>query len=226
MNVTHLKAAIFDIDGTLVDSVDLHAEAWHESFKHFGYNIPSARIRTQIGKGGDQLMPVFLSEEEVERKGKQLEKYRSGLFREKYLPKVQAFHRVRELFQHLLAEGWKIALASSANGKDLESYKQIARIEDLLDAETSSDDAEKSKPHPDIFQAAMKQLGGVRPDECVVVGDSPYDAQAASSAGIRSVGFLCGGFAADDLKNAGYEALYAGPADLLENFDRSLFRKA
>jgi HAD superfamily hydrolase (TIGR01549 family) len=219
-----MKAAIFDIDGTLVDSVDLHAQAWQQAFQHFGHDIPFDRIRSQIGKGGDQLMPVFLSGDELEAKQKQLEKYRGELFRKDYLPKVKGFPQVRELFQRLLADGWKLGLASSAKGKDLETYKKIAHIGDLLDAETSSDDAEKSKPHPDIFQAAMERLGKIAPEKCIVVGDSPYDAEAAAKAGIRSVGFLCGGFPAVDLRKAGYEALYQGAADLLANYERSAFQ--
>jgi HAD superfamily hydrolase (TIGR01549 family) len=219
-----MKAAIFDIDGTLVDSVDLHAQAWQQAFQHFGHDIPFDRIRSQIGKGGDQLMPVFLSGDELEAKQKQLEKYRGELFRKDYLPKVKGFPQVRELFQRLLADGWKLGLASSAKGKDLETYKKIAHIGDLLDAETSSDDAEKSKPHPDIFQAAMERLGKIAPEKCIVVGDSPYDAEAAAKAGIRSVGFLCGGFPAVDLRKAGYEAFYQGAADLLANYERSAFQ--
>jgi beta-phosphoglucomutase-like phosphatase (HAD superfamily) len=154
-----MKAAIFDIDGTLVNSVDLHAKAWQKAFAHFGHDISFDRIRSQIGKGGDQLMPVFLSKEELKSEQKDLEKYRGDLFRKDYLPQVRGFPQVRELFKRLVADGWKIALASSAKGKDLETYKKIADIGDLLDAETSSDDAEKSKPHPDIFQAAMDRLG-------------------------------------------------------------------
>ena len=220
-----MKAAIFDVDGTLVDSVDLHAKAWQKAFAHFGHDVPLDGIRSQIGKGGDQLMPVFLSEKELKSEEKDLEKYRGKLFREEYLPKVKGFPQVRELFQRLLDDGWKLGLASSAKGKDLESYKRIADIGDLLDAETSSDDAEKSKPHPDIFQAAMKRLGEIAPKDCIVVGDSPYDAQAAAKAGIRSVGFLCGGFPDSDLRKSGYEVLYAGAAELLANYEQSVFHK-
>ena len=168
-------------------------------------------------------MPVFLSQEELEAEEKDLEKFRGKLFRSEYLPQVKSFPQVRELFQRLLADGWKLALASSAKGKDLATYKKIAHIDDLLDAETSSDDAEKSKPHPDIFQAAMERLGNISARDCIVVGDSPYDAEAASKAGIRYVGFLCGGFAEPDLRKAGYETLYQGATDLLANYDSSIF---
>jgi HAD superfamily hydrolase (TIGR01509 family) len=218
-----MKAAIFDIDGTLVDSVDLHAKAWKKAFAHFGHDIAFDKIRSQIGKGGDQLMPVFLSKEELEAEEKDLEKFRGKLFRKEFLPDVKAFPKVRELFQRLLADGWKLGLASSAKGKDLETYKKIAQIGDLIDAETSSDDAEKSKPHPDIFRAAMDRLGTIEPKDCIVVGDSPYDAEAAAKAGIRSVGFLCGGFPATVLRKAGFEKLYEGAADLWSQYEESVF---
>ena len=219
-----VKAVIFDVDGTLVDSVDLHAQAWQDAFAHFGHSIPFDRIRSQIGKGGDQLMPVFMSKEELATKGKELEKYRGDLFKANFLQRVKGFPRVRELFKRLLADDLKVALASSAKGDELEKYKDIAQISDLLDAETSSDDADKSKPHPDIFQAAMKRLGGLDPSECIVVGDSPYDAEAAGKADIRSVGFLSGGFHESELLRAGFEVIYKDAADLLEHYAGSLFQ--
>jgi phosphoglycolate phosphatase-like HAD superfamily hydrolase len=155
-----IRAVIFDIDGTLIDSVDLHAEAWRDALRHFGYDLPFDRVRAQIGKGGDQLMAALLPEE-VRRRGEEIERYRLDLFKREYLPRVRAFPSVRELFQRIKADGLRIALASSAKEEELERYKQIAGIDDLLEAETSSDDAEKSKPHPDIFEAALARLGGI-----------------------------------------------------------------
>src|SRR5690349_5774703 len=144
---------LFDVDGTLVDSVDLHARAWQEALQHFGHRVAFEQIRAQIGKGGDQLLPVFLAEDELGRRGEVIEEYRGDLYKRKYLKRVRAFPRVRELFQALLRRGARIALASSAKGGELATYKEIARIDDLVEAETSADDAERSKPHPDIFAA-------------------------------------------------------------------------
>jgi HAD superfamily hydrolase (TIGR01509 family) len=216
-----MKAVIFDIDGTLVDSVDLHAKAWQKALDHFGHQVPFEHVRAQIGKGGDQLMPVFLSEAELASQGEALDRYRSELFKARYLGKVKGFPQVRELFQRLLNDGWRIALASSAKGDELQTYKDVAGISDLIDAETASDDAEKSKPHPDILQAALHRLK-LPPEDAVVVGDSPYDAKAAGKAGLRSIGFLCGGFKKQDLVAAGFVELYEDPADLLANYDHSL----
>src|ERR671932_1379597 len=113
-----LKAVIFDIDGTLVDSVDLHAKAWQEAFRHFGREVPYEQVRHQIGKGGDQLMPVFFSKEELERFGEELEKFRGDLYKREYLPRVRAFPKVRELFERVKADGKRIALASSAKEEE------------------------------------------------------------------------------------------------------------
>lgn len=222
-----MKAAIFDVDGTLVDSVELHAKAWQDAFEEFGHELAFDAIRSQIGKGGDQLMPVFLSEQELAAKGKEIEKYRGEVFKAKYFSQVRPLADVRQLFQRLIDGGWKIALASSAKGEELQTYKDIARISDLLDTETSSDDADKSKPHPDIFLAAMDRLGrAVAPQDCVVIGDSPYDAEAAGKAGARaSVGVLSGGFPEADLRKAGCVEIYRDPADLLRNYKKSIFDK-
>ncbi|HEX5708595.1 MAG TPA: HAD family hydrolase [Pyrinomonadaceae bacterium] len=221
-----IKAVIFDVDGTLVDSVDLHARAWQEAFRHFGREVEYERVRHQIGKGGDQLMPVFFTEEELARFGEQLEKHRSQLFRRSYLPLVRAFPRVRELFERITRDGLRIALASSAKGEELKTYKRLAHIEDLVEDETSADDADRSKPHPDIFEAALARLGDLAPEECIVVGDTPYDAEAAAKAGLRTVGVLAGGFPKAELRAAGCIAIYKDPADLLEHFDDSPLARA
>ena len=219
-----IRAVIFDIDGTLVDSVDLHAQAWQEAFKRFGREIPYQDVRHQIGKGGDQLMPVFFSKEELDRFGEELEKYRGDLYKREYLPRVRGFPKVRELFERIKADGKRIALASSAKEDELETYKKVARIEDLVEKETSADDADKSKPHPDIFEAALEQLGDIAPDEAIVVGDTQYDAQAAGKLNLRTIGMLCGGFPEEELREAGCIAIYRDPADLLARYDDSIIR--
>ena len=216
-----IKAVIFDIDGTLVDSVDLHARAWQETFRHFGRDIPFADVRRQIGKGGDQLMPVFFTEAELQRFGRELEEYRSQLFKQQYLPRVRAFAGVRALFERIQADGKKIAVASSAKGDELAAYKKLAQIDDLIEEETSADDAERSKPHPDIFAAALEKLGNPAVAEVLVVGDTPYDAEAAGKLGIAIIGVLCGGFPAEELRRAGCVAIYQDPAALLANYEPS-----
>jgi phosphoglycolate phosphatase-like HAD superfamily hydrolase len=216
-----LKTVIFDVDGTLVDSVDQHARAWVEAFAERGYRLEFVAVRHQIGKGGDQLMKEFLSAQEIEAFGGKLEKERSQIFRKKYLPSVAGFPTVRELFERILRDGRKVALASSAAGEELETYKEKARIEDLVKEETSKDDADKSKPHPDIFEAALEKLDGVSAAEAIVVGDTPWDAIAARRAGLRTIGVLCGGFPEHELREAGCVAIFKDPADLLARYDES-----
>jgi HAD superfamily hydrolase (TIGR01549 family) len=214
-----VQAVIFDVDGTLVDSVDLHAQAWKVAFEKFGKTIPFHQVRRQIGKGSDQLLPVFFSKEELEQFGDELDQYRGDLFKKEYLPRVKAFPKVRELFQRIKKDGKQIVLASSAKADELEAYKKIARIEDLIESETSSDDADRSKPYPDIFQAALARLKGIAPENAIVIGDTPYDAEAASKANLATVGLLCGGWTKEELQSAGCLAIYRDAEELLLNYD-------
>ncbi len=216
-----VTAVLFDIDGTLVDSVDLHAEAWRIAFARFNKTIAFDDVRRQIGKGADQLLPTFLSREELAKFGDELDQYRGELFKREFLPRVKAFPGVRHLFQRIRHDRKRIGLASSAKGDELAIYKAVACIDDLIEAETSSDDSEKSKPHPDIFQAALARLGDVKADEVVVVGDTAYDAQAAQKANLRTVGVRSGGWSGEDLLAAGCIAVYRDPADLLARYDTS-----
>lgn len=218
------KAVIFDIDGTLIDTVDLHAAAWVEAFRDFGLTVAFADVRAQIGKGGDQLMPVFLPHDVLERRGEEIEQYRSNLFKRAYLPRAHAFPHVRELFEHIRAQGQTIALASSGKKDEVERYQEIAGIADLVDVATTSDDAERSKPDPDIFQAAVARLAPLTVKDAVVVGDTPYDAEAARKAGLQAVGVLCGGFPEQALRDAGCVAIYRDPEDLLRNYDDTPLR--
>ena len=219
-----VKAAIFDIDGTLVDSVDLHAQAWKEAFKNFGKDIPYQQIRHQIGKGGDQLMPVFFTREELEEFGERMEKFRGELFKREFMSRVRPFPQVRELVERIESDGKQIALASSAKADELQFYKKITQIEDLVEDEASSDDAEKSKPHPDIFRAALDKLG-MAASEVIAIGDTPYDAEAAGKLKIRTIGVLCGGFPEEELRSAGCIEIYEDPADLLARYDSSPLTK-
>ena len=216
-----VQAVIFDIDGTLIDSVDQHAAAWVETFSHFGRSVTFEDVRKQIGKGGDQLMPVFLSDAFIDQHGQEVESFRGDLFKRKYLDSLRPFPCVPALFQRLRAAGARTVLASSAKADEIERYEQIAGIATLVDEAASSDDAENSKPAPDIFQVALEKAG-VGPSEAVVIGDSPYDAEAASKAGMKCIGVLCGGFAEADLRAAGYAAIYRDPEDLLRNLDQSI----
>ena len=201
--------------------MDLHAKCWQEAFARYGKQIAFEKIRNQIGKGGDLLIPHFLNEEENERWGEELDHFRSELFGERYLHKVKPFPKVRELFERIRADGKGIALASSGKEVEVDHYLKLLGVGDLIDARTTSDDAERSKPYPDIFAAAMKQVGVENPNEALVIGDSPFDAEAAGRINVRCVGVRCGGFSDEDLKRAGCVALFDGPEDLLARYDES-----
>lgn len=214
------QAAIFDIDGTLIDSVDLHARAWQDAFAKFGHEVTFEQARGQIGKGGDQLLPVFLSEAEQADHGEALEEWRGKHFKSRYLSMVRPFSSVPDLLRRARDSGLKVAVASSAKQDELEVYLDIAGIKDLVEVTTSSEDAEQSKPAPDIFQVALKKLG-IAAGDAVAIGDTPYDAQAAGKAGMRTIGVLCGGFTEASLREGGCVAVYPGPGALLACFDAS-----
>jgi HAD superfamily hydrolase (TIGR01549 family) len=207
------KAAIFDLDGTLLDSVDLHALAWHEAMVKFGHDVTLEQVRSQIGKGGDKLIPVFLSADEQRDHGKELEEWRGRRFKTSYLPLVRPFSAVPDLLRRLRDAGLRIAVASSAKRDELDKYLDIAGIADLVDATTSSEDADESKPAPDVFEIILKKLK-IAGADAVAIGDTPYDATAAGKAGVATIGVLCGGFTETSLREAGCFEIFRGPAAL------------
>ena len=215
-----VEAAIFDIDGTLVDSVDLHALAWHEAFAHFGHDVSFEQARSQIGKGGDKLRPVFLSDAQNRDHGEALEQWRGAHFKKHYLALVRPFSAVPDLLRRIRDKGLKLAAASSAKQDELEVYLDIAQVGALFDTTASSADAEQSKPAPDIFEAALHKLG-TAPHHAMAIGDSPYDAQAASRLGMRTIGLLSGCFTEQALREAGCIAVYPGPGALFACLDAS-----
>jgi HAD superfamily hydrolase (TIGR01549 family) len=214
-------AFIFDIDGTLVDSNELHVDSWDRAFRHFGKQFSRDALRAQIGKGSDQYLPEFLTPEEIKRFGKELDQYRSQLFRKEYLPRVRPFPKVRELFQRIRDDDKRIMLASSGKEEDTKYYiEDLLKIDNLIEGYTCADDADRSKPAPDIFTAALDKLGEMSPGEAITVGDTRFDIEAAAKAGMATIGLLCGGTAENVLRETGAIAIYDDPADMLGNYDR------
>lgn len=213
-----IGALLFDVDGTLVDSNDLHATAWREAFLHFGVELPFETIRRQIGKGGDNLIPALLPAALAREKSEAIEDFRSEMFRRDYLPRVVMFPGVRELFERLYSADIKIVLATSAHQEELGFHRSLLGCEDLIFAATSRDDVDRSKPCPDIFAAAMRKLAPLTVQQALVVGDSPWDVQAARSAGLDSIAVRCGGFADAELQAAGAVAIFDGPDALARDY--------
>ena len=217
-----IGAVLFDIDGTLIDSNDLHAAAWVETFSDFGVEVSFEAAHSQIGKGGDNLIPALVPAELAAAKQEEMAEFRSQLFQRDYLPRVAPFPGVRELFERLSTDGKKIVLASSATAAEVAFHKNVIGAEDLIASTTSADDVEHSKPDPDIFAAALAKVAPLTAAQVVVVGDSPFDMEAAAKIGIATIGFLSGGFPEQVLRDAGAREIYDGPEDLLRNYDRSL----
>ena len=209
---------IFDIDGTLVDSNELHVQSWDRAFRHFNKTFPIEALRDQIGKGSDQYLPEFLTPDEFARFGKQLDDYRSEIFRKEYLPKVRPFPKVKELLARIKKDGKRIVLASSGKKKDTEYYIDLLKIDNLIDGYTSADDAERSKPAPDIFAASVDKFKLAR-KETIVIGDTRFDVEAAARTGLETIGVTCGGTDGNILRAAGAIAVYQDPEDLLNHYD-------
>jgi HAD superfamily hydrolase (TIGR01509 family) len=213
-----IRGVLLDVDGTLVDSNDAHARSWVEVFRRHGLEVSYERVRRLIGMGADKLLPEAVGIREDSPEGQRLVRERSELFLREELPKLRPCRGARDLVARLRAEGLKLVVASSAKDEELQSLLRAAGVEDLLREKTSSDDAERSKPDPDIVEAAIRK-SGLPKEALVMIGDTPYDVEAARRAGIDVVAVRCGGWTDADL--AGAAAVYDDPADLLARLDES-----
>ena len=212
------RGILLDMDGTLVDSNHAHAQAWVEAFRELGRPVPYERIRPLIGMGGDKLLPAAAGLSADSPEGEAVAEKRGEIFRGRFLPRIEAFPGTRGLLQELRRRGFRLAVASSAKEEELEPLLRIAGAHDLIESATSADDAGSSKPDPDVIHAALGRLRAA-PGEAVMVGDTPYDAEAAVRAGVAFVGFRCGGWEGAALDGA--IAAYDGPWDLLRRLDES-----
>jgi HAD superfamily hydrolase (TIGR01549 family) len=217
-SVNHPNAVLFDIDGTLVDSNDAHADAWVKAFAEAGIHVEFHNVRCAIGMGGDKLMPAVAGIEEDSLLGTRISQRRSEIFKMEYLSNLRAFRDAGALVSAVQGRGLKAVAASSAKRDELEALLRIAGALSLMGHSASADDAEKSKPEPDIVHAALKKIG-IAPSNAVLIGDTPYDVEAAMRAGVRAIAFRCGGWSDASLEGA--IAIYDGPWDLLAQLDES-----
>ena len=216
-----LRGLLLDVDGTLVDSNDAHARAFVEAFAEFGKDVPFERVRQLIGMGSEKLMPAAADVEVNSDLGKQVSDRKSEIFKSQYLPHLQPFPRVRDLLLRLRDRGLQLVAASSAHEDELKALLEIAGAADLLNGRTSASDVENAKPAPDIVLAAIEKIG-LPHDQVALLGDTPYDMEAAQRAGVAFLGVRCGGWHDPDLSGA--LALYNDPADLLARVDEPPFR--
>lgn len=215
-----LRGVLFDIDGTLVDSNEAHARSWVDTLHEAGYEVPFDVLWPMIGMGGDKVLPAAAGIEIDSDLGKALSKRRWQIFQRDYLPDLRPTRGARDLVQRMKDDGLELIVASSANGEELGALMEAANVRDLFEKTTSSSDAEESKPDPDIVQAAVKK-SGMKPEELIMLGDTPYDVQAAIGAHVNLVGLLCGGWTAIELSGA--TAIYSDPSDVLRWYDASPF---
>ena len=216
--VTRLKAVLFDVDGTLVDSNDAHADAWVKAFNKHGVNVDWTKVRRCIGMGGDKLMPEVSGLDEDSSRGAAIAGDRGRIFKRDFLPRIKSLRNAKNLVAAIAERGYVAVAASSARKDELTHLLAIAGVDALMDAATSSDDAEESKPEPDIVLAALERAKA-KPGEAIMIGDTPYDVAAATRAGVKIIGFRSGGWGDADLE--GSVAIYDGPWDLLERIDES-----
>lgn len=214
-----VKAVILDVDGTLVLSNDAHAKAWVEAFAAYGYDIAFEQVRPLIGMGGDQVIPILVSElNDQEGDGKAIAKKRKQLIIEHLGPALAPTPGARELILRMQEDGLKLIIASSATSEELSVLLKAAKVDDLLTEATTSSDADASKPAPDIVEAALKKLN-MTPDQVVMIGDTPYDLQSAKAAGVELIAVRCGGFKDQQLEMA--IAIYDDPAAILADYINS-----
>jgi len=212
------RAVILDMDGTLIDSNDAHVRAWVEALRAHGHEVSEADIRPWIGMGGDNLLPAAVKISKESEEGKKVSDERGEIFKSRYLPRLKPFPEVRPLLERMKEDGLRLIVATSSPEDEVKKAIEIVGVGDLLEDATSASDAGRSKPDPDVVQAALDRLG-LSAGEVVMLGDTPYDIQAAGKIGIAVIAFRSGGFADKDLQGA--IAIYDGAADLLAHYDDS-----
>jgi HAD superfamily hydrolase (TIGR01509 family) len=206
------RAVLLDIDGTIVDSNDAHAAAWVKAFALHGRPVTFDDVRRRIGMGGDKLLRELAGLDAESPEGRAIAESRTAIFINEYLPDLLPTPAARPMIEWLQEEGVRIAIATSASKDEVSGLLRAAGVADLIDHVASADDAEESKPDPDIVLAALTKSGAAR-EQAVMMGDTPYDIEAAARAGIGTIAFRTGGWSDSDLRSA--IAIFDHPADLL-----------
>ena len=208
-------AAVFDIDGTLVDSNYQHALAWYRAFRQHEVVLPVWRIHRAIGMGGDQLVEALAGAEVERERGDEIRAAEGPLYKQ-MIEEVEPFEGARELLADLREAGRAVILSSSAKADEVEHYVDLLEARERVTTWTTSADVEETKPEPDLVEAALARAGT---REAVMVGDSIWDAEAAKRAGIPTVGVISGGYSESELRAAGAVEVLESVAELRERPD-------
>ena len=216
--MSNIRGVILDVDGTLVLSNDAQAQSWMEALADFGYYVPYEKIRPLIGMGGDKVLPETTGLQKDSEEGIKVSAKRKEIFQKRYVPILQAAPGSRELLEYMHVRGLKLAIASSAEKDELKALLQVAGASDLVREEISSSDASRSKPDPDAVQVTLQRIG-LPANQVLMLGDTPYDIEAAAKVGVGTIALRCGGWSDPELRGA--LAIYDDPADLLDHYDTS-----
>ncbi|GAB3654069.1 HAD family hydrolase [Streptomyces sparsus] len=214
------KAVLFDVDGTLVDSTYLHVVTWWEAFQQVGRTVPMRDVHRAVGMGSDKLLDHLLGEDRDRSLDDTVVGAHAALYAE-YRTRLVPLAGASELLRCVARDGWTVVLASSAAGRELEWMRSVLNADKIIAAATTADDVEASKPAPQLVERAL-ELGGARPEEAVFVGDTVWDVEACTQAGVPCLGVATGAYDEDELLAAGAVEVYKGPQDLLDRLHTSL----
>lgn len=207
------RAAVFDVDGTLVDTNHLHVVTWWEAFRQAGHDVPMHAVHRAVGLGSTDLIAHLLGDGRDEEQDAELSAAHKALYGQ-YFDRLPALPKAGELLRRLHSDGWRVVLATSASGAELGALRRAIDADEAIAGTASADDVARGKPAPEPVELAL-ELAGVPASRAVFVGDTVWDMRAGAKAGVRCVGLLCGGIPRADLEEAGAGAVYDDPADLL-----------
>jgi HAD superfamily hydrolase (TIGR01509 family) len=209
------QAALLDVDGTLIDSNYHHALAWYRGFRRSGIVLPLWRIHRHVGMGSDQLLPALVDERLEEERGEEIRGARDDEYR-RLIGEVAPLEGSRELIAELKERGLTVVLASSSPQDEIDHYLELLDARELADAWTTDDDVKATKPEPDLVHAALEKAGT---EDAVMVGDTPWDVEAARKAGVETICVITGGFSEQELRDAGAVAMFESVEELRQKLD-------
>jgi len=213
-----VEAALLDVDGTLIDSNYHHAIAWYRAFRRHDVVLPMWRIQRAIGMGGDQLVPALAGKEVDGERGDDIRAARDEIYNSGLIDEVAPLEGARELIADLKGHGLRVVLASSSPKDELERYLDLLDGRDLADGWTTKDDVERTKPAPDLILAALEKA---KTTSAVMVGDTPWDVEAATRAGVETVCVITGGWSKQELREAGAVAVFESVEELRHRLDET-----